>query len=121
VLRLRFDGSVEPEFGKSGKVLSKVVLQALPLPGEATLALTTSRSHRGIELTRFLPGYGLDPHFGRDGSAWPTDVFAEEGVSMTLASKGRVTMVDEGRRPSCEGVCIPRPLLLRWRVEAPVR
>jgi hypothetical protein len=121
VLRLRFDGSVESGFGKVGeKVIPKVVLQTLPLPGEATLALTTSKSHPGVELTRFLAGYKLDPHFGREGSAWPGGVYEEEGVAMTLASKGRVTMIDEGHG-FCRSICVPQPLLLRWRIEAAVR
>jgi hypothetical protein len=121
VLRLRSDGSVEPGFGKAGgKVLSKVVLQTSPLPGEATLALTTSKSHPGVELTRFLAGYKLDPHFGREGSAWPGGVFEEEGVAMTIATKGRVTMIDEGRS-FCRSICAPQPLLLRWRIEPAVR
>jgi hypothetical protein len=117
VLRVGSSGNADASFGKAGaKPLSKVVVQALPLPGGATLALTTSKAHPGIELTRFRADYALDSRFGREGSAWPGGVYEEEGVSMTRASKGRVTIVDRGRR-ACRGTCPPQPLLLRWRVE----
>lgn len=118
VVRLRKDGSLETKFGNGGaKKLGKRILQVLPGAEGTTLALATPRSSETgqLQLASFRPDYTLDPAFGHNGS-FDLELGEETGVTMTPATNGRVTVVDDGRRFCRYTVCGPEPKLYRYRV-----
>jgi hypothetical protein len=119
VVRLRSTGSPEADFADDGvRQLGRIVSEAIPAGDGDTIALTESPKHqRGEELSQLLPNYKFDPGFATKG-ALATPIVDQEGrdVLISLASKGRVTVVDEGLRFCREGNCGAEPSLLRYRV-----